>query len=260
MDKYVHISISSSVSSSDAIPSFILPQLSSGLLPHAWEQLSPYFPQPHLRPLQPVEQLQWIIFRSASGTGLLSNIAVILAVPSLFGGLHTISHAQPLHYLEIAPQRVKFRGGGYSNKEDSLSNQANKQALIHLISERRRERGCHVIQAEEDADVDIVKAAVSMTSFKTTTLICEDMDLLVMLLHYTPNNNAKKIYFRSDKGKSTVVYDTKVIKQVLGDEICHSLLFLHAFTGCDTISSIFGLGKKSALYKVQRGFHLKKLC
>ena len=94
-----------------------------------------------------------------------------------------------------------------------------------------------------------LKAAVSMASFKTTTLIGDDTDLLVLLLHYTPNNNAKKIYFCSDKGKPTVVYDIKVIKQVLGGEICHSLLFLHAFTGCDTTSSTFGLGNKSAQYK-----------
>ena len=107
------------------------------------------------------------------------------------------------------------------------------------------------------SSVDIVKAAVSMASFKTTTLIGEDIYLLVLLLQYTPNNNAKKIYFRSDKGKPTVVYDIKVIKQVLGDEICHSLLFLHAFTGCDTTSIIFGLGKKSALYKFKEDSILK---
>ena len=120
-----------------------------------------------------------------------------------------------------------------------------------------RERGCHVIQAEEDADFDILKAAVSMASFKTTTLIGEDLDLLVMLLHYTSNNNAKKIYFRSDEGKPTVVYHSKVIKQVLGDEICHSLFCLHTLTGCDTNSSIFGLGKKSALYKFKEDSILK---
>ena len=77
------------------------------------------------------------------------------------------------------------------------------------------------------------------------------------LLHYTSNNNAKKIYFRSEKGKPTVVYDIKVIKQVFEDEICHSLLFLHAFTGCDTTSRIFGLGKKSALYKFKEDSTLK---
>ena len=109
-----------------------------------------------------------------------------------------------------------------------------------------------MIQAEGDADVAIVKAAVSMTSFKTTTLIGEDTDLFVLLLHCTFNNNAKKIYFHSDKGIPTVVYDIKVIKQMLGDNICHSLLFLHAFTGCDTTSRILGLGKKSALHKMMK--------
>ena len=64
-------------------------------------------------------------------------------------------------------------------------------------------------------------------------------------------------YFRSDKGKPTVVYDIKVIKQVLADEICHRLLFLYAFTGCDFTSSIFELGKKSALYKFKEDSILK---
>ena len=59
------------------LPSFIIPQLSSLHCPHAWEQLSPCFLQLHLRLLQPVEQLQWIIFRSASGAGLLSNMTGI---------------------------------------------------------------------------------------------------------------------------------------------------------------------------------------
>ena len=41
-----------------------------------------------------------------------------------------------------------------------------------------------MIQAEDDADIAIVKAAVSMASFKTTILIGEDIDLFVLLLHY----------------------------------------------------------------------------
>ena len=64
-------------------------------------------------------------------------------------------------------------------KEDFLSNDANKQDLINHYTEHMRERGCQVIQAEGDADVDIVKAAVSMAFFQTTTLIAEDTDLLI---------------------------------------------------------------------------------
>ncbi|CAB3994258.1 Hypothetical predicted protein [Paramuricea clavata] len=135
----------------------------------------------------------------------------------------------------------------FAGKKDFLSNNENKQALIHLVSTSMRDRGCHAIQAEGDADVEIVKAAVATSSYKTC-LICEDTDLLVLLLHHA-SSNGKKIYFRSDKGGSTTVLDIKVIKQVLGNEICFNLLFLHAFTGCDTTSRIFGIGKKSVLQK-----------
>ena len=166
-----------------------------------------------------MEQLQWIIFRSASGAGLLSNMTEVRLLSwqfhPLFGNLHTISRAHPQHHLEIETQRVKFRRGGCSNKEDSLFNQANKQTLIRLIYERMRERGCHVIQAEKDADVDIGRQQYQWYLSRQPTLIGDDTDILVLLLHYTPNNNAKKIYFCSDIGKPTVVYDLKVIKQVL---------------------------------------------
>jgi len=151
---------------------------------------------------------------------------------------------------------TKFVG----KKEDFLSNDENKQTLIKLISDRMRDTGCHVIQAEGDADLDIVKAAVSMSSEKTTALIGEDTDLLVLLLHYASPTDGKKLYFRSDKGGPTVVYDIKVMKQVLGCEICHNILFLHAFTGCDTTSRIFGIGKKSVLQKMIKGDPIFKSC
>ena len=41
----------------------------------------------------------------------------------------------------------------------------------------------------------------------------------------------------------------KILKPLLGDEICFGLLFGHAFSGCDT-SSIFGVGKKTIFHKV----------
>jgi len=72
----------------------------------------------------------------------------------------------------------------------------------------------------------------------------------VLLLHYASPSDGTKLYFLSDKASHTGVYDIKVMKQVTGSEICQSLLFLHAFTGCDTTSRIFGIGKKSALQKL----------
>jgi len=153
-------------------------------------------------------------------------------------------------------ETTKFTG----KMEDFLSNNENKQTLIHMIADRMKIRGCHVIHAMGDADLDIVRTAVSISSEKTTTLIGEDTDLLVLLLYYASPSEGTKLYFRSDKGSPTVVYDIQVIKQVLGSVICQSLLFLHAFTGCDTTSRIFGIGKQSSLQKLIKGDPVLQSC
>ena len=83
---------------------------------------------------------------------------------------------------------------------DFLSNDMNKQAIINLIAERLQQTGCHVIHAEADADVHIVKAAFAMSSRKSTTLIGEDTDLLILLLYHAASD-CKDLYFWSDKDK-----------------------------------------------------------
>ena len=88
-----------------------------------------------------------------------------------------------------------------------------------------------VINSAGDADVDIVKAAVTMAYDKSTTLIGEDTDLLCLLLFHT-SNGCMDLYFRSDKDKGNPnVCNIKVFKQALGDYLCSDLLFIHAFTG-----------------------------
>ena len=67
------------------------------------------------------------------------------------------------------------------NKDDFLSNERNKKALIDMITERLRQKGCHVIQAEGDADLDIVKAAVTMCISCSTTLVREDLTRMCLL-------------------------------------------------------------------------------
>ena len=150
-------------------------------------------------------------------------------------------------------EATKFVG----KKHDFLANDMNKQSLIHMVGERLQQKGCNIIHAE--ADVDIVTAAVTMSSYKSTTLIGEDTDLLVLLL-YHGTKDGKDLYFRSDKGKTPHVYNIKIIKQLLGDDVCSDLLFTHAFSGCDTTSRIFGVGKKSVFRKVAKGDSVLRAC
>ncbi|KAI3379074.1 hypothetical protein SNEBB_002215 [Seison nebaliae] len=164
--------------------------------------------------------------------------------PSIKDGTHQRRRRTNANKVNIT-ETTKFVG----KKEDFLSNEANKEAIIQLITERLRQRDCIVIQAEGDADVEIAKAAATMSSFKSTTLVGEDTDLLVLLLHHASPSSCTELYFRSDKGKSNV-YNIKVLKQILGETVCNDLLFLHAFTGCDSTSRVFGIGKKSGFQKI----------
>ncbi|KAG1678682.1 hypothetical protein GQR58_013306 [Nymphon striatum] len=145
-------------------------------------------------------------------------------------------------------------------KEEFLSQGSNKQGLINMISDRLREKGCKVMKAEGDADYDIVQAAIALSEYKTTTLIGEDTDLLILLLHHM-DSHKKTLYFRSDKkSKEQRVYNINTLKECLGQQLCSQLLFIHAFTGCDTTSQVFGMGKKPFFQKVAKGDEQLKYC
>ena len=142
-----------------------------------------------------------------------------------------------------------------------LSKGSNKRQLIILISDELRKVGCMVIQAEGDADVDIAKAAANTAYSYSTTLIGEDTDLLIILLYYA-TSDGKQLYFRSDNHSRGIpkVYNINSIKHVLGSELCTQLLFLHAFTGCDSTSRVYGLGKKLVFQKLIKGDPVLQTC
>ena len=73
-----------------------------------------------------------------------------------------------------------------------------------------------------------------------------------MLPYHAAANDCKDLYFQSDKGTPNVNNIT-VLKRLLGDDGCSGMLFIHAFSGCDTTSRIFGVGKKSVVQKVIAG-------
>ena len=52
----------------------------------------------------------------------------------------------------------------------------------------------------------------------------------------------------------------KVLKQLLGDGVCSDMLFAHAFSGCDTTSRIFGVGKKTVFQKLVNGNSVLRGC
>ena len=83
---------------------------------------------------------------------------------------------------------------------------------------------CHSVT--RDADVDVVKATVERSRHCITTLVGEDTDLLILLLHYSRTDN-EIIYFRTDANKQSKehrVYNINLLKETLGDDVCNELL------------------------------------
>ena len=74
------------------------------------------------------------------------------------------------------------------------------------------------------------------------------------------DSDIKDLYFCSDKTYTTKVHDINRLKAIIGPEICSQLLFIHAFTGCDSTSRIFGIGKKTAFKKLVKGQLIIKEC
>ena len=72
-----------------------------------------------------------------------------------------------------------------------------------LYKDQLKDRGCEVIRAHGDADVDIVKAATASAKRRDTTLVGEDTDLLILLLHYAEREIAQGRSRRSGRGLTT---------------------------------------------------------
>ena len=75
-------------------------------------------------------------------------------------------------------------------------------------------------------------------------IVADDTDIVVLLLHHW-HENLKDILFSSEKSKKT--WSIKDCCESLPNDVRAVLPFIHAFSGCDSTSSIFGYGKSKVL-------------
>ena len=142
-----------------------------------------------------------------------------LGVPTIKDNTHQ-RHSKNVHPVISFTEETVFAG----KKDEFLSRDRNKHNMIDLISEKLLEKGCEVINAPGDADIQIVKAAVLSSLTRSTTLIGEDTDMLVLLLHYMQQANTD-LYVRSDKANADKLYHINKLKIVLGEELGSRLIF-----------------------------------
>lgn len=142
----------------------------------------------------------------------------------------------------------------YSSKlqvaqEKFLSNSKNKARFIELFKARLIENNIFCTQAEGDADRLIVSTAMTNPfPDRRMVVVSQDIDVLLILTTLTsllPDNQV--FYFIKPVSSSLTVpekaYSTNSLNNKLPNCIKH-LLFLHAYSGCDTTSAFWGRGKR----------------
>lgn len=123
-----------------------------------------------------------------------------------------------------------------------LANEKNKLKFIDFLKNILERANISVKLAVEDADVLIVQTAIAISiegNFDNIFIVGEDIDLLVLLTGLAPGR--ENLYFRKcGKGKvPDMLYSTECFKY----NFPQAVFFLHAFSGCDTTSALFGQGK-----------------
>ena len=71
------------------------------------------------------------------------------------------------------------------SKDVFLSNVANKQNFIDMLSHNLQLAGCLTEHAEEDADLLIAQTAMHSAATKNTVLLADGTDLVILLCYYT---------------------------------------------------------------------------
>lgn len=113
----------------------------------------------------------------------------------------------------------------------------------------------------EEADIVIVQQILREVNKYPNLLVhvlCDDTDVFVLLLYYyLVCNLNNEIYMKSFRSSRSVVdIKASVLKH---KDIINSLPAAHSLTGCDTVATLYGIGKKKAIKCLQMGLKLEHL-
>ncbi|GBL81247.1 hypothetical protein AVEN_143575-1 [Araneus ventricosus] len=126
------------------------------------------------------------------------------------------------------------------SQEQFLANETRCVCFIDLLKKFLQKVNVTGKQTVEDTDVLIVETAVSVRSqYDNIFVVGEYIDLLVFLMWLAPMK--ENLYFQKwGKGRTPdVLYSTTSFKY----KFSRMILFIHAFSGCDTTSALFVRGK-----------------
>ena len=128
-------------------------------------------------------------------------------------------------------------------KKKLLVNKNNKKELINLLSDVFHEHRITVFRATDDADTMIVSKALNQSLVGDVEVKAEDTDILCLLVHHFNPEYHNNIILTTKWG----IFSISEIVRQLDPKEREILLLIHSFSGCDTVSSLFGFGKEKLL-------------
>ena len=114
-----------------------------------------------------------------------------------------------------------------------------------------------MMTTHEEADVIVVQQAMKAVSngYQEVKVLSDDTDVFALLVHwYDKHEFDAPMYMESPKKNTKTCVD---IRQSASNcvESLDGLLRVHALSGCDTVSSFYGIGKPTALNTAATGNH-----
>lgn len=113
----------------------------------------------------------------------------------------------------------------------------------------------------EEADNIIIQQVLSCTretESAKVTVVCDDTDVFVLLLHYYHKTGMTNVVLMESPIKGKVVIDIAKTAEKHRD-IVEEILPAHALSGCDTVAGCFGIGKGTAVRALRSGCSLSLL-
>ena len=108
--------------------------------------------------------------------------------------------------------------------------------------------GNEVFVCKGDGDCKFVSVTLSIAKEKPVIVVADDADIAILLLKHWMNHMQEIMFFME---RSKILWNISEKCRNMG-EFHYYLPFIHAWSGCDTTSSIFNKGKPSFLNLVKK--------
>ena len=132
---------------------------------------------------------------------------------------------------EDLPERWELvTGGGFSSPTDARS---TRRQIVHL----------HGNHEESDTSLILHSCEAASDGYERLVLRCSDTDVLLVLFYFMPTRVAE-VWMVSGMSTQQKCYPVHTMSNQFSQSVRENLLSFHSLTGCDTVSSFSGYGKK----------------